>query len=99
MNDDYIAALDWIMAEHKLYQSKKYGEERDDELTAEEWRGQVDMYLHRATILGLDTPGGRQAVGKAAATAVAYVENVFRRYGSMPAPGFPSGEIKGEMRS
>lgn len=97
-NPQYRGALDWINVEHDNYQTIKWSQERDDDLTAEEWRGQVDMYLHRATVLGIDNPLGRQAVGKAAATAVAYLENMLRRYQELPAPGFPSGTIKGWFR-
>jgi hypothetical protein len=68
----------------------------DDEKTANDWYLRIDNYLKRAEILGLDNPLGRQAVAKAATTAVAYLESMFRRFDSVPSPGFTSGEHKGD---
>ena len=94
---EHQAALDWIKAEHDAYEGEKFDRELDDIKTAEEWYGRVMMYLNRAEILGLDNALGRQAVAKAATTCVAYLESCFRVHGSVPAPGFSSGEHKGDF--
>lgn len=93
-NDQYWrAALGWIDAEHRMYEDKKFATDVDDKRSGDEWREIVYKYLYRATVLGLDNPLGRQAVGKAATTNVAYLESLLRVYGSLPAPGFTSGVI------
>lgn len=56
------------------------------------WDRQINTYIHRAQVLGIDTPAGRQAVLKAAATTVAFAESVVRMYGIVPEPGVTSGE-------
>lgn len=99
MSEDFQGALDWISAEHQVYEETKFLEKADDEKTAVDWSSRIEMYLHRAETLGLDNPLGRQAVGKAATTTVAYLESVMRSFGSVPAPGFPSGELQGEWKS
>lgn len=98
VNEFHQGALDWIKAEHAVYQGPKFDTDEDDNFTKnmpEWWDNRIDMYLKRARELGLDTPRGRQAVAKAAATAVGYLESVLRVYGSVPAPGFTSGEMRG----
>jgi len=97
MSNARHCAIDWIEAEHQAYELDKFERDKDDTKTAEEWYGRVTMYLNRAEILGLDNPLGRQAVAKAATTAVAYLESVFRVHGSVPSPGFSSGEHKGDF--
>lgn len=99
MDEAWVSAAEWVKIEHMLYEGGKFEDTADDALTAEEWEELVTKYLHRAKVLGLDNPLGRQAVGKAATTAVAYLETCFRVYGSVPVPGFPSGHIRGEFRS
>jgi len=54
---------------------------------------QVMQYLQRADTLGLDTPQGKQAVGKALGAMTGLVETVIRVYGSLPRGGVASGEI------
>jgi hypothetical protein len=54
----------------------------------------VQMYMHRAQVLGLDNPLGRQAVAKALMTLFSRVEAVVAIYGELPMPGVPSGVIK-----
>lgn len=93
------AALTWIGIESELYQTKKFPEQGAEGHTPEQWAEIIGNYLQRAKVLGLDNPLGRQAVGKAAAISVAYLETMFHRYGSLPAPGFPSGEIRGTFSS
>jgi hypothetical protein len=96
-DEAWLTAMDWIEAEHSAYEDDKFDQEIDDDKTAEEWNERIEMYLHRAKILGLDNPLGRQAVAKAATTCVAYLESVFRVHDSVPSPGFTSGEHKGDM--
>ena len=96
---EHQAALDWIKAEHDAYQGDKFDQQADDDQTHDEWTRKIDMYLNRAEMLGgLDNPLGRQAIAKAAATTVGYLESVFRVYGSVPSPGFTSGEHKGDFK-
>jgi hypothetical protein len=51
------------------------------------------MYLHRARVLGIDTPGGRQALAKAAAGLVGVLCVYVKAYGMPPPPGVPSGDL------
>ena len=97
MNDYRQAAIDWIKAEHDVYEGPKWDREEDDAKDTKQWEDRITNYTHRAQVLGLDNPLGRQAVAKAAATAVAYLESIFRVYGSIPSPGFSSGEHKGDF--
>lgn len=57
------------------------------------WYQDINMYLHRANVIGLDKPNGRQALAKAAMVVIAAVESAERVYGSLPEPGHTSGEI------
>jgi hypothetical protein len=98
MDEYWRSALDWVEAEHAAYEGDKFDREEDDLKTAKEWSLRVDNYLVRAEVLGLDNPLGRQAVGKAATTAVAYLESMFRRFGGLPSPGFTSGTQAGEFK-
>jgi|SRR5688572_14339693 len=91
------AAIDWVESEHLSYEENKFAEEADDAKTAGEWSGRIGMYLRRAEVLGIENPLGRQAVAKAATTCVAYLESMFRVHGSVPSPGFTSGEHKGDF--
>lgn len=95
------AALDWIDCEHAAYQGQKFDPTEDDEHTQTPdetwWEDRINMYLNRAKLLGVENPLGRQAAAKAAATAVGYLESVFRVFGSVPSPGFTSGEHKGDF--
>lgn len=54
----------------------------------------VRMYLHRAQQLGIETPNGRQALGKAIVTAQQALGAAVQYHGPMPAPARPSGEIE-----
>jgi hypothetical protein len=96
MDEARYCALDWIAAEHAIYEGNKFDRDLDDEKTPDDWYKRIDNYLKRAEVLGLDNPLGRQAVAKAATTAVAYLESMFRRFDSVPSPGFTSGEHKGD---
>lgn len=89
--------FDWL-ANERRYQVKKFGTDLDDEHTREGlsddgwWWRQLTNYYHRARILSLDSPLGRQAIAKFTATACGLVESVVRVHGSLPPPGVPSGE-------
>jgi hypothetical protein len=91
-------AFDWLAGE-RAYQVWKFGTELDDEHTLEGladtgwWWRQLSSYFHRARVLGLDNPTGRQALAKFVATGCGLVESVIRVYGPLPRPGVPSGEI------
>lgn len=95
MKTPWIYVMDWIEHEHHVYQISKTPPEMDDartQFTPEAWEEIIGMYLHRARILGLDNPLGRQSIAKAAATVCGYAESVVRVYGDLPEPGVSSGE-------
>lgn len=58
----------------------------------------VRMYLHRAQQLGIETPNGRQVLGKAIVTAQQALCAAVQYHGPMPAPARPSGEIEQWVR-
>lgn len=94
MTREYV--IRWL-ADERDYTIDKFGLDADDEHIAEGvpeggwWEQQFDNYLHRTGVLGLETPGGRQAFAKFVATAVGALEAVVRVYGELPEPGVPSG--------
>ena len=57
------------------------------------WHDWAGNYIKRAVMFGLDTPQGRQALGKTIVTLIHVLETAVEEYGPMPAPGVPSGEI------
>lgn len=90
----WASALVWLRGEY-AYMRRKTPVKTDDARTAnepEKWDELIGMYLHRARTLGLDTPLGRQAIGKAAATATGYLASVQRVHGELPPAGHRSGE-------
>lgn len=94
--------LNWIKAERENYADQKWsGENRErlvkameDEGFGDIWRDFILNYLKRAELFGLDTLQGRQAMGKAIVTMLHCLETAIEIYGTMPQPGFPSGEIR-----
>lgn len=97
--DEYI--IKWLKGERD-YTIGKFGLESDDlhvqqfnskeiEYVPEWWDQQFKNYLHRAKLLGLENPNGRQALAKFVATAVGMLEAAVRVYGPLPEPGVPSG--------
>lgn len=102
-----LAVLQWLVKEWS-YSDKKFPpevRERSDERMAARpdfsagpegawWRTMIDQYLHRASVLGLDTPLGRQALMKALNTLFPACESMVRVYGMPPAPGVNSGEAE-----
>jgi len=110
-NPHRIYVQDWVGDEAE-YQDGKFGFKSDDEHTREFqeeerpldnlappwWFAQINMYLDRAYVLGLDTPNGRQAVAKAAATCMGFLESTVRVFGPLPEPGVTSGENLDKLR-
>lgn len=96
---EYVRA--WL-ADERGYTIKKFGLPQDDDHILEGlagwWAQQFDNYLHRAWVLGLDTPGGRQALAKFVATAVGALEAAVRVYGPLPEPGVSSGNNLDALR-
>lgn len=104
--------LDWL-ADEVDYTLEKFGPDGkpDDEriyqfnhgasgVALEEtwWYNQINNYLHRAALLGLDTPGGRQAMAKAVATSVMMLAACTRVFGALPEPGVTSGQNLDKLR-
>lgn len=98
----------WIQQEREQYAyTRKYA--RDGQQQSDNRRMIVDAiatgefgvqlqdfvfnYLKRVQLFGLDTPQGRQALGKAVMTLIDYLETAVDHHGAMPRPGVPSGEI------
>lgn len=87
----------WLRGERAL-QLKEFGPERDDKHTLEGlgdeswWSSQLQYYLERARELGIETPGGREALAKFVATAIALLESSVRLYGWLPMPGIRMGQ-------
>ena len=83
----------WLDGE-RAYAEAKWEPEKVDAITPEEYEGWVMQYLHRAIVLGVENPNGKQALGKALRTLTGMTESIVRRHGDLPAPGVPSGEIQ-----
>ena len=58
------------------------------------WNDWAGNYLLRAVRFGLETPQGRQALGKTIVTLTHVLETAIELWGPMPAPGVASGEIQ-----
>lgn len=90
----------WISTERREYADVKYPDKDvyDEKMRQQGiawWMDFMPNYLSRAEILGLDTPQGRQALGKLITTAMDCLESAIRVHGEMPRPGVTSGEIHG----
>jgi hypothetical protein len=91
--------FEWLVRERE-YQVNKFGTDLDDEHSLQGfgddswWWQQLTNYYHRSKVLGVDTPGGRQAIAKFSATSCGLLESVIRIYGPLPQPGVSSGEIQ-----
>jgi hypothetical protein len=100
---------DWLDEELRMYVYQKFNQLVDAEHIKEFmqpanggrsegwWTQQLDNYYHRAAVLGLDTPNGRQALGKFVATAICMLVATVDVYGELPKPGVPSGENLTEL--
>lgn len=58
------------------------------------WLGFVYNYLRRCQLFGMDSPQGRQAMGKLIVTLDALLGSAIVAFGPMPKAGVPSGEIQ-----
>lgn len=58
------------------------------------WHDWAGNYIKRAAMFGLDSPQGRQALGKAVVTLMHVLETAVEEYGPMPRAGVPSGVIE-----
>jgi hypothetical protein len=97
-----VRVLQWVRDEWARYSTDKYDDDRDrqDGIMRREgcdagswWNEEVMRYVHRAHILGLDTPLGRQAVMKGAAVYLDMCASIIRVHGDPPPGGRPSGEL------
>lgn len=100
---DAMQVFSWLIRERN-YQLGKFGVEQDDTHTRVDglsqtgwWWRQLLNYYHRASVLGLDTVNGRQALAKFTATACGLTESAVRVYGALPDPGYPSGHVEGNV--
>lgn len=94
---------EWLHRERAEYADFKYAEttESRHKLVVDlqnyglsgEWMVFVGNYLKRVELFGLDTPQGRQALGKLIVTLTHALETSVEVCGPMPAPGVPSGEL------
>ena len=87
-----FAVAHWLDAE-RAYAEAKWPTQVTDQLAPEEYEPWVCQYIHRAVILGVGNPLGRQAMAKALRTLLALTESVVRKHGELPMAGVPSGEI------
>jgi hypothetical protein len=83
----------WLNGERAYAEGKWPTGHVDETITPDRYKEWVEQYMHRALVLGLDNPLGRQAQAKALRTLLAYTESVVRRFGPLPAAGVPSGEL------
>jgi hypothetical protein len=89
---DVVHVRRWIAGE-RVYAEEKWTPTKVEDIGPEQadW---VAMYIHRAHVLGLDTPLGRQNLAKALMTLTSFVEAAVRLHGPLPHPGVPSGEVR-----
>lgn len=98
----------WIDHERALYADTKYAEDTigRERLIADTathprmngpdggtWITFITNYLGRARQFGMDTPQGRQALGKLIVTLMHCLETAVMVHGPMPEAGHPSGEV------
>jgi len=87
----------WLAGERRYTLEKFGGRAGDDAHTRDEpkwWKRQIETYLDRAFLLGLETEAGRQALAKLASTALMATESAVRVNGPLPPPGVPSGQTE-----
>ena len=93
---------EWLDTEWNEYASVKWAEPgaekaHHDCVVGEgptTWHDWAGNYIKRAAMFGIDTPQGRQALGKAIVTLIHVLETAVEEYGPMPKPGVPSGVIE-----
>lgn len=90
----FEAVIKWMRQERIVYQTKKfdYVKEADRRHEASYWLQQFGSYEQRLEALGLNSPLGKQAALKLAATAIALCEHLADE-GPLPEPGYSSGTI------
>ena len=95
--------VEWLLIERSSYADKKYanGTKTRDEFVEDvrnghglddRWLDFALNYVQRARIQGLATERGRQALGKAIATLMHYLETAMVEFGDMPKPDVSSSE-------
>lgn len=97
---DHSTALNWLATELDYADQKReetIGRDHDDaDMKALGLDGifaqDIRQYLHRAIVLGVENPNGRQALGKMVAVGVAAMESAVRCFGDMPEAGRASGD-------
>lgn len=107
----FYYAIGWLCDERQ-YTVDKFGTEADRQHIEEYqncdvalsrsagwWSQQLDNYLGRVEVLGLDTPNGRQALAKFVSTALGMLSATVEVFGELPEPGVPSGENLTNLRS
>lgn len=83
---EVVLALTWFIKQQPKILNR-FDPKQNDQHTREGleenayWSQKLPMYLHRARLLGLDSPQGRQAVAEYAATALGLLASVWRVYG------------------
>lgn len=96
--EEYVR--EWLRKERQ-YTIQKFGLDADDEHTniyvGDWWEQQLNNYLYRARVLGIDSINGRQALAKFVATGVGMLEACVRKYGPLPIPGVTSGDNLGTI--
>jgi hypothetical protein len=96
--------LAWVHLERSQHANTKYAdglEARNRLIEAmqeggfhADWERFIESYLDRVRLVGLDTPQGRQAMGKAIVTMMHCLETAVECFGEMPMPGTPSGTVQ-----
>lgn len=98
-------AIDWLKDEID-YTRGKFGIKQDLEHVIEFsdvdynnydeqwWTKQLENYFHRAFIVGLEYPAGRQALAKFVSTGLGMLIAAIMVEGDLPEAGVPSGEIR-----
>lgn len=93
---DVAQVADWLEDERVYAEGKWPTGTVDDTISDEEYVKWVEQYMSRALVLGLANPLGRQALGKALRTLLAFTESAVRTRGVLPSGGLPSGSLAGE---
>ncbi len=90
---DVAHVQDWLDKERGYAEGKWPTGTVDDTITDLRYVEWVEQYLSRSLVLGLETPLGRQALGKALRTLLAFTESTVRTRGPLPMGGVASGEV------
>lgn len=102
----HVAA--WVLAERAVHADTKWQASPNRGIALTQMREDpaghwyldyVRQYMHRASLVGLNTATGRQLLGKAVVTALHALETAVEVYGPMPEPGHPSGEVRPWIRA